>query len=64
MENTKSGETCDVALKHDESDDVDTNAATLVPPEPNPVLSLTYDKKRNIISVCCNRITQGRKQKR
>jgi hypothetical protein len=32
-------------LKHDESDDVVTRAETLVPPEPNPVLSLTYQKK-------------------
>ena len=30
-----------VELKHDESDDVSTSAATLVPPEPKAVLSLT-----------------------
>jgi hypothetical protein len=41
MENLNSGETLELLLKQEESEESTTWAATLVPPEPKPVESLT-----------------------
>jgi hypothetical protein len=47
MKKKKGGDKSDVGLKHDESVDVATCVATLAPPEPKAVLSLTCYKNRD-----------------
>jgi hypothetical protein len=50
MENTKYGEMFFVASKHELTSEVMTCAATLVPPEPKPDESLTWEQKTDAIS--------------
>ena len=48
IENAQIGDTLCVESKHELSSDDDTSTPTLVPPEPKPLLSLTYDTDREI----------------